>query len=262
MIEVVDFSKIYRLGKKQRNELKTQEKYKKAVNQISFKAYDGEIFGLLGPNGAGKTTTLRTLSTLIKPTQGKLSVQGIDVVVDEKSVRSKIGFLTNELKLDKHFTPAYTVEYFGQLHGMKKNQIQKRRQELFEYFGIQEYQHKKISELSTGMTQKLSLVVSLIHDPEVIIFDEPTNGLDIITAKAVTDYLIRLRAEGKLIIISTHIMNVAEKLCDRIGIIIEGKIVAQGNIDDICQSLDAMNLEDAFFKLYEWHHGDTKEGMI
>jgi sodium transport system ATP-binding protein len=262
MIEVVDFSKVYRLGKKQRSELKTQDKTKKAVDHISFKAHDGEIFGLLGPNGAGKTTTLRTLSTLIKPTKGTLIVQGIDVTKDEKEVRRKIGFLTNELKLDKHFTPAYTVEYFGQLHGMKKEMIKKRRQELFDYFDITEFQQKKIAELSTGMIQKLSLVVSLIHDPEVVIFDEPTNGLDIITAKAVTDYLQHLKASGKLIIISTHIMNVAEKLCDRIGIIIEGKLVAKGHIEEICAELEASNLEDAFFKLYQTHHTDVMKGAI
>ena len=262
MIEVFDFSKIYQLGKKQRIELKTQDKYKKAVDQISFKANDGEIFGLLGPNGAGKTTTLRTLSTLIKPTQGTLTVQGIDVVKDEKEVRRKIGFLTNELKLDKHFTPTYTVEFFGQLHGMNKKDINRRREELFTYFGINAYANKKISELSTGMTQKLSLVVSLIHDPEVVIFDEPTNGLDIITAKAVTDYLIQLKSMGKLIIISTHIMNVAEKLCDSIAIIIEGKIVAKGQIDVICKELETTNLEEAFFKLYQTHHVDMiKEGV-
>ena len=189
-------------------------------------------------------------------------VQGIDVTKDEKEVRRKIGFLTNELKLDKHFTPAYTVEYFGQLHGMKKEVINQRRQELFDYFDITKFQQKKIAELSTGMTQKLSLAVSLIHDPEVVIFDEPTNGLDIITAKAVTDYLQQLKASGKLIIISTHIMNVAEKLCDRIGIIIEGKIVAKGNIEEICTELEASNLEDAFFKLYQTHHTDVMKGGI
>lgn len=250
MITVSNFTKVYHLSRIDKAKLKTSDSKKIAVNDISFEAKEGEIYGLLGPNGAGKTTTLRTITTLLKPTSGEIKVQGYDVVKDSKEVRKRIGFLTNELKMDPHFTPTYTMGFFGKLHGLNNNDIQSRTKMLFKYFGIEKFADKKIDELSTGMTQKLAIAVSLIHDPEVIIFDEPTNGLDIITAKAVTDYLQELKEQGKLIIISTHIMNVAEKLCDRIGIIIEGKKVADGTKDAILEQTGTKDLEEAFFKLY------------
>ena len=251
MIKVENLTKVYQLSKKKMKELKVNDNKKIAVNDISFEAREGEIYGLLGPNGAGKTTTLRSIVTLLKPSKGEISVQGYNVVKDPKEVRARIGFLTNELKLDSHFTPSYTMDFFGKLHGMKNNEIKSRKEELFQYFGISEFAEKKIGELSTGMTQKLSIAVSLIHNPEVVIFDEPTNGLDIITAKAVSDYLLELREQGKLIIISTHIMTVAEKLCDRVGIIIQGKMVAEGTIEEILQITETKDLEEAFFELYK-----------
>lgn len=251
MIQVTDFTKIYTLSKKQMNLHKTKEKIKKAVDAISFQASSGEIFGLLGPNGAGKTTTLRSIATLLRPTEGTISVGGFDVVKEPFEVRRRIGFLTNELKLDGHFTPDYTIKFFGKLHGLDDAKIEERKTMLFDYFGITSYKDKMISELSTGMTQKLSIAVSLVHDPEVVIFDEPTNGLDIITAKAVTDYLYVLREQGKLVIISTHIMTVAEKLCDHVAIIIGGKKVADGTIPSILEKTSTTNLEDAFFQLYQ-----------
>lgn len=253
MIEVNGLIKIYHLSRKQMLQQKEKKNKKVAVNGVSFNAYEGEIFGLLGPNGAGKTTTLRSIVTLLKPTGGSIKVQGFDVVQDPMEVRKKIGFLTNELKMDPHFTPAYTIEFFGKLHQMPMALIEKRRTELFDYFGITEFATKKISELSTGMTQKLAIAVSLIHDPEVVIFDEPTNGLDIITAKAVTEYLMMLKEQGKLIIVSTHIMSVATKLCDRVAIIINGEKVAEGTVDDIINEEKSEDLEDAFFKLFTVH---------
>ncbi|VDN47535.1 Na+ ABC efflux transporter (ATP-binding protein) [Petrocella atlantisensis] len=251
MIEVTNFTKVYRLTKKQMKEQKVKDQQKIAVNNISFTANKGEIFGLLGPNGAGKTTTLRTIATLLKPTMGEINVEGYDVVKDAKSVRSSIGFLTNELKMETHFTPDYTMKFFGQLHGLDLETIKSRTNELFDYFGITEFRNKKIGELSTGMTQKLAIAVSLVHDPAVVIFDEPTNGLDIITAKAVTEYLQGLKNKGKLVIISTHIMTVAEKLCDRVAVIINGKKVADGDIASITEMTSTTNLEDAFFALYK-----------
>lgn len=251
MIEVKDFTKIYHLTKKQMKEQKTKRNQKIAVDGINFTAKEGEIFGLLGPNGAGKTTTLRSIATLLKPTKGEISVQGFDVVKDATDVRKRIAFLTNELKLDPHFTPKYTMNFFGNLHSMEAKEISRRTDELFDYFDIKDFENKKISELSTGMMQKLSIAVSLIHDPEVIIFDEPTNGLDIITAKAVTDYLQKLKEQGKLIIVSTHIMSFAEKVCDRVAIIINGHKVADGKIKNVLEQTNTANLEDAFFELYK-----------
>jgi len=250
MIEVNNFTKIYKLSRKQMSKEKTKFKQKVAVKDVSFVAEDGEIFGLLGPNGAGKTTTLRTIATLLRPTEGSIKVNGFDVVKDSAKVRSTIGFLTNDLKLETHFTPTYTMSFFGKLYGMDEMTINRRMDDLFTYFGITPFKDQKISELSTGMSQKLSIAVSLIHDPQVVIFDEPTNGLDIITAKAVTEYLIHLKEEGKLVVVSTHIMEVAERLCDRIAIIINGQKVADGSVAEIIGQEDKESLEDAFFSLY------------
>lgn len=250
MVEVKEFSKVYTLSKKQMTKEKVKSKKKIAVDNVSFKANRGEIFGLLGPNGAGKTTTLRCIATLLKATEGNIIVNGYNVVKNPKEVRGSIGFLTNDLKMESHFTPEYTMKFFGQLHGMDLPTIELRTKNLFEYFGITAFQDKKISELSTGMTQKLAIAVSLVHDPDVVIFDEPTNGLDIITAKAVTNYLSKLKEEGKLVIVSTHIMSVAEKLCDRIAIIINGKKVVDGRVEEIVQATKTTNLEEAFFELY------------
>lgn len=222
-----------------------------AVDNVSFKAQTGEIFGLLGPNGAGKTTTLRCIATLLKPTEGQVTVAGYDTVTEASEVRKRIAFLTTEVKLDPYFTPHYLFGFFGKLHGIATEVLEQRRQELFDYFGITEFQHKKIEELSSGMKQKAAIAVSLVHDPEIVIFDEPTNGLDIITARSVLDYLKLLRDQGKLVVVSTHIMMEAEKLCDRLAIIIEGKKVAEGDLEEIFTATGTENLEDAFFELYQ-----------
>lgn len=248
MIEVNNIKKIYKLSKKQAYANKSSRKI--AVNGVSFNAEDNEIFGLLGPNGAGKTTILRCISTLIKPTEGDILIDGYDVVKDSKKVRARIAFLTTELKLDNHFTPRYTMEYFGKLYGLTKNEIEHRIDLLFNEFGIKEFQHTKISELSTGMKQKISIAVSLVHDPDIIVFDEPTNGLDIITARSVTEYLKQLKEEGKTLIISTHIMSVASNLCDRIAILIDGEVTLLGTQEYILDKTETTNLEDAFFSIY------------
>ncbi|MGB3368684.1 MAG: ABC transporter ATP-binding protein, partial [Acidaminobacteraceae bacterium] len=229
-----------------------------AVKGVSFIAKEGQIFGLLGPNGAGKTTTLRCISTLIKATDGSINVNGFDVIKESRDVRKSISFLTNELKLDGHFTPNNTLDYFGSLYGMGEEELKKRKLGLFHYFGITDFRNTKIADLSTGMKQKLSIAVSLIHDPAVVIFDEPTIGLDIITARAVTDYLLELRKQGKTIIISTHIMSVASKLCDEIAIILDGEIKIDGTLDWILESTETENLEDAFFKVYS----DCRKGDL
>lgn len=264
MIEIKELTKVYKLSKKQIKEQKTKSEYndiqdvfllnkniKRAVNKISIQAKHGEIYGLLGPNGAGKTTVLRCVATLLKPTEGSISVCGYDTVREAENVRKSIGFLTNEIKLDPQFSPEYMFRFFGRLHGLEENVIRERQNKLFGYFEIEEFQKKKIEELSTGMKQKAAIAVSLVHNPEVIIFDEPTNGLDIVTARNVTDYLRLLREEGKVILISTHIMSEAEKLCDRIGIMIGGEKVIEGTVPMILERTQTKDLEDAFFRLYK-----------
>ena len=177
-------------------------------------------------------------------------MKGFDTVKDGEKVRRSLAFLTNEVKLDAHFSPKYLFRFFGRLYGLPEDVIETRRKELFEYFDITKFENKRIEELSTGMKQKASIAVSLVHDPDIIIFDEPTNGLDIITARAVTDYLKLLRERGKTVIISTHIMPEAQKLCDRMTMIINGSCVFQGTLEEALEQTGADDLEDAFFELY------------
>ncbi|MDF2539501.1 MAG: hypothetical protein K0S76_2522 [Herbinix sp.] len=254
MIVVNNLTKVYKLSKKQMLEQKTKKNMKKAVDHLTLAAKPGEIYGLLGPNGAGKTTALRCIATLLKPTDGNISVCSLDTVKGSEKVREKISFLTNEIKLDPQFSPKYMFNFFGRLHGLDEKTINERRSKLFDHFGIKDFADKKIEELSTGMKQKASIAVSLVHDPEVVIFDEPTNGLDIVTARSVTDYLKLLKEEGKTVIISTHIMSEAEKLCDRIGIIINGLLVMEGSLTEILSKTNTNDLEDAFFQLYKYHN--------
>lgn len=245
--------KTFTLSKKQQRIEGTTEKKKVAVKDLCFTASKGEIFGLLGPNGAGKTTTLRMLATLIHPDQGDAWLDGASVVSQPEEVRGKIGFLTSELKLEDFFTPNYLFEFFSSLHGVDTLVMQKRRDEMFRRFGIDQFAEVKVKNLSTGMKQKLSLVISLVHDPDIIIFDEPTNGLDVLTARVVTDYLQELRSQGKSIILSTHIFSLVERLCDRVGIIIDGQMSCCGTLQEICGGL---SLEDRFFEIYK----SAKEG--
>ena len=246
--------KTFTLSKKQQQLEKTHQKVKVAVEGLSFTANRGEIFGLLGPNGAGKTTTLRMLATLIRPDEGDATLDGVSVVKDPDTVRSRIGFLTGELKLEDFFTPSYLFDFFADLHGVDPDVAVKRKAELFGKFGIDRFAEVKVANLSTGMKQKVSLVISVVHDPDVIIFDEPTNGLDVLTAKVVTDFLLELRERGKTVILSTHIFSLVEKLCDRVGIIIDGRMVACDSLPAVC---DGLSLEDRFFELYKAHVGEV-----
>jgi len=250
MIEVQNVTKIYKLNKKQMEEQKASASMKIAVKNVSLTAQEGEIFGVLGPNGAGKTTLLRCISTLLNPTEGSILVNGHDTVKEGDQVRQSLAFLTNEVKMDPHFSPKYLFRFFGRLYGIPEDVITERQKELFEHFNITEFEDKRVEELSTGMKQKVSIAVSLVHDPGIVIFDEPTNGLDIITARAVTDYLKLLKERGKLVIISTHIMPEAQKLCDRMAMIIQGSCVFQGTLEEALVQTHAEDLEDAFFELY------------
>lgn len=244
-IEIYELTKTFPLPKKQRT---AQKKEKIAVNDISFFVKEGETFGLLGNNGAGKTTTLRILATLIKPTSGKILIDGIDVAENPEQIRKKIGFLTSELKLEDFFTPDYLFDYFSNLYGVSKQESEKRKAELFSKLDIQSFSKTRISKLSTGMKQKVSLAISMSHDPDIIIFDEPTNGLDIISSRVIMDYLIELKKAGKTIIISSHIFSIIERACDRVGIMIDGKLKY---CDTISNATSKNSLEDTFFHIYE-----------
>jgi len=254
VLSVSNLSKTFKLSKKQQKLRNLHKPVITAANNVSFTSYEGEVFGLLGPNGAGKTTTMRMLATLINPDSGDAHVGGFSIVKQAQQVRSNIGFLTNELKLDDFFTPNYLYDFFAELHGISKDIARKRKSILFEKFGIDKFAEVKIANLSQGMKQKISLVVSIVHDPKIIIFDEPTNGLDVITAKVVVDFLVELKSQGKSIILSTHIFNLVERLCDRAGIIIDGKMVACGPVAEIAGT---KTLEEAFFDIYHQTTGEV-----
>lgn len=248
ILRVEGLNKTFKLSRKQQKIERTNRKEILAVNNLSFTANQGEIFGLLGPNGAGKTTTLRMLATLIRPDSGDALLDGCSVVRQPEEVRGKIGFLTSELKLEDFFTPNYLFDFFSQLHHVDEATMRERKKQMFSRFGIDRFAEVKVANLSTGMKQKLSLVISLVHDPDIVIFDEPTNGLDVLTARTVTDYLQELREQGKTIILSTHIFSLVERLCDRVGIIIDGRMIACGTLEEVCEG---MTLEDRFFEIYK-----------
>lgn len=255
ILKVQGLRKTFQLSAKQQKLEKTKEKVRVAVDDLSFTAYRGEIFGLLGPNGAGKTTTLRMLATLIRPDSGDAVLNGASVVKEPDKVRSSIGFLTSELKLEEFFTPNYLFDFFSDLHKVPVQVRDARKKELFHKFGIDQFAEVKVANLSTGMKQKASLVISIVHDPDVIIFDEPTNGLDVLTAKVVTDFLQELKAQGKTIIVSTHIFSLIEKLCDRVGVIINGKMVLCDTLENVTAG---KSMEDRFFEIYKETVGDEE----
>jgi len=221
----------------------------KAVHDISFHCKKGQIFGLLGLNGAGKTTTLRILATILKPTSGEVLVNGYQVVREAHKVRQSIGFLSGETGLYDRFTPRETVMFFGRINGLPEQEIQKRMSQIFQILDMNDFQEVRVDKLSTGMKQKLSIARAIIHNPPVLIFDEPTVGLDVITAKVVIDYIKEFRNNGKCIIFSTHQMHEAEKLCDEIAIIHHGEFLATGTLPDLKRNFQEENLEEIFFKL-------------
>lgn len=248
ILQAHDLCKTFRLSRKQQALEKTKETCRVAVDHLSFSVQKGEVFGLLGPNGAGKTTTLRMLSTLIQPDSGDAHILGHSICTEPDEVRRNIGFLTGDLQLEAFFTPNYLYDFFSDLHGVSDADRQTRKERLFGTFGIDQFAEVKVGNLSTGMKQKAALAISLVHDPSIIIFDEPTNGLDVLTARIVTDFLLQLRQEGHTIIVSTHIFSLIEKICDRVGILIGGRMTACDTLEAICRG---QSLEDRFFDLYQ-----------
>jgi sodium transport system ATP-binding protein len=219
----------------------------------------GKIYGLLGPNGAGKTTTLRCISTLLKPDSGEIKVNDLDVRGEPRKVRDCIGFLTGDMKLSGNLSPRELLYFFGDLNGMDRKRTASRIGELADYLDMGPFLDKPVSKLSTGMTQKANIAVSLIHDPDVIMFDEPTSGLDILAAKTVVDFLNDFKQRGKTVMLSTHIMAEAEKLCDTIGILLNGKLVAEGSREELMKRFDKPNLEEVFFHLAQEHQFTGEE---
>ena len=217
-----------------------------AVNDVSFVVDRGEIFGLLGPNGAGKTTTLRTLATVLGPTSGRASVMGHDVVKAPTEVRRSIGFLSTSTALYPRLTARETLEFFARINGYPEERLKARVDALVQRFGLGSYARARVDKLSTGMKQKVSIARAIVHDPPVLIFDEPTVGLDVLNAHELQEVIRELRGEGKTIVFSTHIMSEAEKLCDRIGIIQGGRILACDTLEGLREATGLRYLEDIF----------------
>lgn len=222
-----------------------------AVNGISFSCRPGEIYGLLGANGAGKTTTLRMLSTILKPTEGTAVVAGFDVIKEPQKVRSHVGFLSTATALYGRLTAQEMVEYFGRLHGLNETTLHCRIDAIFERLEMSEFRDRRCDKLSTGMKQKVSIARTLVHDPSVMIFDEPTVGLDVMAARTIARFIAECRAHGKTVIFSTHVMSEVERLCDHIGIIHGGRLMAEGTLADLRQRFQMQDLEDIFVKVVE-----------
>ncbi|MCI0659461.1 MAG: ATP-binding cassette domain-containing protein [Acidobacteria bacterium] len=240
MIEIRDLSKVYQ--DKKRGKIV-------AVDHISFAANSGEIFGLLGPNGAGKTTALRMIATILQPTAGTANIGGYDINKEAQQVRRKIGFLSGDMGLYHRLTPREVLRFFGRLNGLNGGGLEQRINHLFDLFDMHQFADSKIDSLSTGMRQKTSISRTIVHDPPILILDEPTSGLDVPTAHVVETYVRNARAAGKCILLSTHVMEEAEYLCDRIAVINQGKIRAFGTMDDLRSITGKNRLREIFIDL-------------
>lgn len=219
-----------------------------AVEDVSFSCQPGRIYGLLGANGAGKTTTLRMLATLLRPTSGNATVAGFSVITHPTQVRARVGFLAASTALYGRLTARETIRYFGQLNGMTDMAIAQRTQQLSSELAMDEFLDRRVDTFSTGMKQKTSIARTLVHDPEVIIFDEPTLGLDVMAARTIVRFVRDCRDRGKTVIYSTHIMSEVEKLCDTVGIIHGGRLLAAGSLMELRQQFGETDTEEIFVK--------------
>jgi sodium transport system ATP-binding protein len=223
----------------------------RAVDGVSFSCRPGEIYGLLGANGAGKTTTLRMLATILAPSEGTAIVAGYDVTKDPQVVRTRVGFLSTATALYGRLSALEMVEYFGRLHGLDEPTLRRRIDELFTRLGMNDFRDRRCDKLSTGMKQKVSIARTLVHDPSVMIFDEPTVGLDIMAARTISGFIRECRDAGKTVVLSTHVMSEVEKLCDHVGIIHGGKLLAEGSLPELRARFGIQDLEDLFVKVVE-----------
>ncbi len=232
-----------------------------ALAGVSFDAFAGQIFGLLGPNGAGKTTALRILGTMLQPTSGTASVNGCDVVAQPDQVRRQIGYVSANTGVYDRMSAWEMVEHFGRLYGLTKESLRPRMEELFRRLKMSDFQDVLGAKMSTGMRQKVSVARALVHDPPVLIFDEPTLGLDVLVARSLLDTVKQLRDQGKCVIFSTHIMREAERLCDHIAIIHRGQILDEGTLPELRGRHAEPDLEELFFRLIEGRTETSEAGV-
>ncbi len=249
MIQVEHLSKQFKLTKKQKKEIDVNHDTLMAVNDVSFTCKPGRVFTLLGPNGAGKTTALRMMATMLAPTSGTITIAGYDTVEEAQIVRGKIGFQTGSTALYERLTPNEIIKYYAELHGMNKDLFKKRKAELFNLLGINEFANRRIAKLSTGMKQKVSIARTMIHDPEVVIFDEPTSGLDVITARSIITLIRDCKKQGKTVIFSTHIMGEVSLLSDDMAIIHKGKLIFNDTFENFLGQMESKSIEDEFIRI-------------
>ena len=236
---------------------------------VSFAVSPGEVFGLLGPNGAGKTTTLRILATLLAPTVGRAVVGGYDVVRQPERVRRLIGVVNGGMGLYDRLTGRETLRYFGRLYGLGGRQIDARIDELDALLGLGDALHKRAGDFSTGMKQKIVVARAVLHDPEIIFFDEATSGLDVMARRSVLDFVQAYAAGGRTVLYSTHVMSEVEELCSRVAILYGGELIAQGTPPALIREAETQSLEAAFFRLvesrlehgFEHDQGATRKGI-
>ncbi|RDZ26552.1 ATP-binding cassette domain-containing protein [Lysobacter silvisoli] len=220
-----------------------------AVEGVDFEARDGQITGLLGPNGAGKTTTLRMLYTLMQPDRGEIRIDGIDARRDPAAVRRALGVLPDARGVYKRLTARENIAYFGELHGLSRAAIEERTRALAAALDMDDILDRQTEGFSQGQRTKTAIARALVHDPRNVILDEPTNGLDVMTTRAMRGFLRKLRDEGRCVIFSSHIMQEVAALCDRIVIVAKGKVVAAGSADELRAQTGEANLEDAFVRV-------------
>jgi len=242
MIVTTNLTKIFR--DKKRGEVR-------AVDQVNIECKPGQVFGLLGLNGAGKTTLMRLLSTTLKPSSGTARVAGYDVIQEPEKVKEKIGFLSSDTGLYNRLTAEETVTYFGRLNNIEEKKLKGRVDEIFRAFDMNEFRESKIDKLSTGMKQKVSIARTFINNPEVLILDEPTLGLDVVTSRSIIEFIKESKKLNKCILFSTHVMWEAEKLCDDIAVIHKGKILEVGSLSQLQAKTGLKELDDIFVKIIE-----------
>jgi sodium transport system ATP-binding protein len=227
---------------------------KKAVDGVSFEAKPGRILGLLGVNGAGKTTTLRMLSTIIRPTSGTAEVAGYDVAKNPQDVRASIGFMSTSTALYGRLTSIELIEYFGGLYGLQGAKLKERVDYVADKLKLGEFADRQCDKLSTGQKQRVNIARTILHDPPVLFFDEPTAGLDVVTSQSVLEFIEEERDHGKTVIFSTHIMSEVERLCDDIVVIHDGVVKGRGSVESVKSETEQGTLEKAFLKLVDFKH--------
>lgn len=253
MVIAKNIVKTFKLSRQQKREMGDgfQGNTIDAVCDISFTCHPGRVFALLGPNGAGKTTTLRMIATMLKPSSGSISVAAYDTVTQSQAVRENLGFLTGNTGLYDRLTPNEMVRYFADLHGMNSAGYNTRRDHLFALLDMEAFANRRIGKLSTGMKQKVSIVRTIIHDPDVIVFDEPTAGLDVVTSRNIVHLIRDCRDAGKTVIFSTHRMGEVSLLSNDLAIIHKGQLQFNGTFEDFQNQMQTSTLEDEFIRIVE-----------